>query len=389
MSDIEWFYGEGSDRKGPHTAADLKALLADGALTLSSLVWRKGMDGMGPISDIAELQKSMAAGDRPEGAVEEFEYSTPEAGAWSRFWARNIDIAFWAIPIYLFLTPFLIPLYPQSEFLQGMVNTALIVPLGLLLEVPLMALTGSTLGKWLLGIKVRRLDGGKISARGLLRRNFLIWIYGFGLTIPVVGLVRGVLSFGRANSGKRCPWDEQPLYVVRQKPIGWVRRIFAVLALGLMVFAGDVATAIWQPSLWTNPITGRQATLPAGWSLEVIEADSGGQEFEFASDKAAVYLQRDVMDSELAFYADRMEDREEWGDLRDRKEVTRNGVPAIILLFRKTNDGIRYDVEIKVWQVGKRDFWRLTQIKPVKDAPARKEAEAVAAALEGTAPPGR
>src|SRR5688572_14906993 len=46
---MNWYYESGGQQQGPVTEADLARLLAEGKLTLDSLVWREGMFGWTPL----------------------------------------------------------------------------------------------------------------------------------------------------------------------------------------------------------------------------------------------------------------------------------------------------------------------------------------------------
>lgn len=400
MSDGQWFYFEGDTRQGPLTAADLQALLEADRITLETFVWRKGMDGTGPIDAIPELKTAMSASTAPIGpdglrvplpvgfALQ------PKAGAWSRFLARQADIIAFgllgAIPLYL-VFPGITDWKPLSYYV---VDSFVTVVLALLVEIPVMALTGSTFGKWLFGLSVRRSDGRKISLPGLARRNLLLWVYGWGLGLPLVNLIRLWFSYGKAATGERCPWDERPLYVVRQKPIGKLRwGAGCALVLGLIGFLqvadkideNAIVDLFYPRLIWTNPET--QVTtdkFPPGWA---IDPDTVSPEvYGFSGLEAYITLRHEtVQQTSVTAYVEQVRQNYNFGDYRGEKVgIVKQGIPWKSLLFYNQGENGPYEVEVRVWQTGMRDFWRLTIYVPTPSPAARKEADAASLLLMGT-----
>src|SRR5262245_58655727 len=46
---MNWYYESGGQQQGPVTDADLDRLLAEGKITIDTLVWREGMSGWTPL----------------------------------------------------------------------------------------------------------------------------------------------------------------------------------------------------------------------------------------------------------------------------------------------------------------------------------------------------
>lgn len=53
---MAWYYGQNNQQKGPVSEEELKGLLASGALSMSSLVWTKGMPGWTAAKDLPNFQ---------------------------------------------------------------------------------------------------------------------------------------------------------------------------------------------------------------------------------------------------------------------------------------------------------------------------------------------
>ena len=55
MAPIEWYYSHGDKQSGPISAAELRQLVASGALRPDDLVWREGMADWVPAQNVKGL----------------------------------------------------------------------------------------------------------------------------------------------------------------------------------------------------------------------------------------------------------------------------------------------------------------------------------------------
>jgi uncharacterized RDD family membrane protein YckC len=63
---MDWFYADGSERRGPVTAENLRALTASGVVTSDTLVWREGMADWRPLSEVGDR---VGVASAPAGAA--------------------------------------------------------------------------------------------------------------------------------------------------------------------------------------------------------------------------------------------------------------------------------------------------------------------------------
>ena len=97
---------------------------------------------------------------------------------WRRFFARMIDLLLYDLTWMVILTS--AGLCAAGNRGVTLLNDFLALLTMLLLELLLLQKTGTTLGKWLLGLSVRNLSGAKLRySEGLDRTARLIW-RGFG-----------------------------------------------------------------------------------------------------------------------------------------------------------------------------------------------------------------
>ena len=95
-----WFYAQGNEQVGPVESDQLRAMLADGRLSGSALVWSEGMPAWVAAQSVPEF--AVLPSIQP-GAVASLPYYTPQvqyqyAGFWLRFVAWILDSLILVIP---------------------------------------------------------------------------------------------------------------------------------------------------------------------------------------------------------------------------------------------------------------------------------------------------
>ena len=116
------------------------------------------------------------------------------------------------------------------RFADAVMTVAAAIPL----NAALIGFTGSSLGKWLFGVRVAGEDGQPIGVGKALLRELFVWARGMGLGIPVVNLITFWLSYSRLEKNGATPWDEQGHHVVLYRPEGTGQTIG--VAVGVVLF---------------------------------------------------------------------------------------------------------------------------------------------------------
>lgn len=101
-----------------------------------------------------------------------------------------------------------------------------------LLEPLLLHRFGTTPGKWLMGLSVTDLDGGRPTISQARERTSSVLFWGLGLNLPVFGLVREIISCKRCADEETLPWETETCLVLRDKK-GW--RIAALAGAWVLV----------------------------------------------------------------------------------------------------------------------------------------------------------
>jgi hypothetical protein len=127
---------------------------------------------------------------------------------------------------------------PSNELALGVMA----LPIAVVLESLIYSAAGNTPGKWILGIRVARIDQTRLPFTVALTRNLRCWVFGLGLGIPIVSLFTMVNAHGKAKRGEAQSWElatYSRCYSIVSSSTRTV--IGALLAIALMVCARFVA----------------------------------------------------------------------------------------------------------------------------------------------------
>ncbi len=154
---------------------------------------------------------------------------------WRRFFARTMDEIIWACLFFYSLGFFIIYALPDNatnllaiivshEYISAIIACLLWLPI----EAIFLAVIGTTLGKWLFGIRVIHASGKKLSYFAALKRANLLFLQGEGIGIPLVVLFTRAFAYRRLTKTGTTLWDASVNSVVTHEKWG-LFRIFLLL----------------------------------------------------------------------------------------------------------------------------------------------------------------
>ena len=152
---------------------------------------------------------------------------------WRRFFARSMDLFIYNAIWGLFLTFVMnanVSLRSQGE---SILDTLVAFGLMLLLEPLMLALFGTTPGKWILGLKVEDHDGRYLYYTEAFSRTWMVFLRGFGLNIPLYNIYRQWKSYSACKDGETLDWEhDSVLILVDEKR----RRTVVYIGVGVALF---------------------------------------------------------------------------------------------------------------------------------------------------------
>lgn len=300
----EWWYASGDTRKGPVSLDTLRQLLLERKVSEGTLVWKEGLENWSPLSEIPDLNQVVKAvpPELPKPTTREHLIALPLAGPWRRFFARLVDLWVIALPAS-FAAAFALSAFspafglwiqrPGSEYAFGW----LLLPLVLLVEVGIVAIFGTTLGKALLGVTVTTVGAQRPTATQYLQRQLGVYWYGLGTGFPLVSLFTMARQHGRLKAGRQARYDEGKFNVKAPK-LGALRTLSAVVVVIGLFFVNAALQQVSKSSersyysgtTWVNQVTGKSVAVPSGWIHEEQKNDEKQSIHIFSGPDHGVYV---------------------------------------------------------------------------------------------------
>lgn len=254
--DIYWI----ADKKkcGPATVPDVLSLVQMGELTPETRGWHAGCGQWMPLRELPALADFLQEKQEEEALPEvPGETETPSPGVPEgavrvylpspavRLLARLVDMALYLALVYgvIFVRqiPFEAMLLPSSPLLW----IAFVV-----LEAGLVSSLGTTPGKALLGIQVRRVNSGPMTLGCALSRASMVFICGMGMMVSLLPLFMMGYSWWILRSRGISLWDARcatlPLML---KPASVARQILAVCVVFACFHLSSLCLQPWLPGM--------------------------------------------------------------------------------------------------------------------------------------------
>ena len=166
---------------------------------------------------------------------------------WRRLFARYLDLSLYTGVYQLII---LLCLRERHITGPGWNVSFTILALGTMLfgEPLFLSRWGTTAGKWLLGLRVERRDGGRLTYGAALDRTFSVIIDGMGLEIPLYSLFKLYHSYKACQENNApLPWEAEGVVMAQpQRPLQ-VFRYLAAHALQAAVLAAAVLSLTLPP----------------------------------------------------------------------------------------------------------------------------------------------
>ena len=151
---------------------------------------------------------------------------------WVRYWARMMDVMLFGLPCGIIIGFIHEPLLELPDVIFGIIIMFLYV----FVEPIMLSAWGTTPGKALLNVRLRKADGDKLSYGEALRRSVNVWVRGLGLGIPIVSLFTLMNAYNRLAKEGMTSWDEEGDFRILHRLVGAGRVILTVIVFSGYVF---------------------------------------------------------------------------------------------------------------------------------------------------------
>lgn len=179
-----------------------------------------------PSSSYTRTQSSRASELTHAVKTGDFIPSGSQIRPWMRYLARGIDFTLFGCFIGLVLGFF----FPKALEIDAIVITPLLLFIYVFEESFLLSLWGTTPGKALLNIRLRKNDGTKPNYLEALKRSSDVFIRGFGLGLPIISFFTQIYAYRELTKYGIAPWDKDGGFQIRHKLLG-PGRIIASIAI--------------------------------------------------------------------------------------------------------------------------------------------------------------
>lgn len=177
---------------------------------------------------------------------------------WRRYFARGIDSLVNPFFLYLWIGVALAVFLPSTgqafftwmESVNFFVDIIMSLAIATLINVVLLATLGTTLGKFIFGVRIRETDGRALSLKRAFRRELLVWFRGLALGMPVVTLLTQARAYNKLDNDGVTSWDNDMNLVVTHRPqtilqiVLWIAIAVALVAVrvSLIMMSGLVGS---------------------------------------------------------------------------------------------------------------------------------------------------
>ena len=162
---------------------------------------------------------------------------------WPRYFARLADSCFIGILVGFSLSivfPSVFLLIQNSILITSIIIYILMLPV----EALFLSALGYTPAKWLFGIQVLGSNGEKLSYFKAAFRSILVWIQGNAFGIPCICLIANLFGYYNLTKNGHASWDELTGSVVKYRKLSFLRIIFCVLTLFLVLVIYSILNSI-------------------------------------------------------------------------------------------------------------------------------------------------
>lgn len=115
-----------------------------------------------------------------------------------------------------------------------------------LAEPVLLSLTGTTPGKWILGLKVTAPSGGKLSYKSARERTWGVIRYGYGFFLPVYDLICQYHSYRTCRNSEYLPWEDRSVLLLKVSGKASAGRLRTACYIGCMTLVAAADFLIGQ-----------------------------------------------------------------------------------------------------------------------------------------------
>ncbi len=243
-----WIIREG-EKAGPYPDYEIRAKIQHGDLERDSRVWADGLDGWTKLEDMELFREEFDKRDPrsestptatppPLPETDAADTVKPKAFIMRRFWARWLDLTaygtLWWLALY----------FAGKDIGATFENDWMLLPMYIpwfILESWLLHKTGTTPGKWLMGLRVVNEDGSNLTLAQAIKRSLRVLVSGIGFGWRLLSPICQLMSWFTTRRIGKPIWDYLGEHKVESKPLIPMK---VIILIGIFIASGFLRLAV-------------------------------------------------------------------------------------------------------------------------------------------------
>jgi hypothetical protein len=213
-----WFYIKDRQQQGPVGFFELNKLFEHGVLNGETYLWTAGAESW-KVAKSMDRFKDYRTRNPPQEPSSAETVSHPQNKPFLRFIAKLFDLSLFTVLLSTFISIFSLDLILKTSKLALFMICLL---LWTLLEPIMLSIFGTTIGRALLNIKVKCVNGQLLDLITSFKRNLFIITFGKGIRFPVINL------FYNLRKKARSIWDVKAGTIVLYGKVSLPRLLLGV-----------------------------------------------------------------------------------------------------------------------------------------------------------------
>jgi uncharacterized RDD family membrane protein YckC len=183
----------------------------------------------------------------PPLEVEDDGWQWVQPAPWRRYLARMLDISLLGMFTWMILgvvaaatniETFEILFHTNGLMKVPLLSSVVVVASLIPVQALLIGISGTTLGKWIFGVRITRRDGRAIGFRDALIRELSVFGLGVACGVPGLNLIAALIAYNVLSKTGCTQWDRGRDWVVTQREPGDVQNLMFVLGVAAFFAVG-------------------------------------------------------------------------------------------------------------------------------------------------------
>lgn len=253
MDKKQWHYMKDEQSTGPFSEKEIISKIESSEISKNTLVWPEDGEDWRPAKDVFDLQdlfppplpgkKLINLGGIKENLLNNEWHTTP-VHPWRRYFARILDVMVFGtmtfsiigMVFYVMAPSTADDLFSSLEEPGGQIFDMILTTfVATFFSAAFIGFIGTSIGKWIFGIKVTDQSGKPIGFKKAWDRELKVWFRGLGMGIPLVVLFTTISAYQKLRKNGATSWDEEMGLKVSYKNNSFLQILMSVIGFIVLI----------------------------------------------------------------------------------------------------------------------------------------------------------